>query len=93
MCRQLRAIGEDQLHKEWRHDRQYRIAERLADEQLQDTEWADYMLGKTLLGRLGKPEEVANVALFLASNESAWTAAWRAGELMLRQAQPGSRLP
>lgn len=30
------------------------------------------MLGKTLLGRLGKPEEVANVALFLASNESAF---------------------
>jgi NAD(P)-dependent dehydrogenase (short-subunit alcohol dehydrogenase family) len=23
------------------------------------------MLGKTLLGRLGRPEEVANVALFL----------------------------
>ncbi|KQQ82531.1 oxidoreductase [Xanthomonas sp. Leaf131] len=41
-------------------------------EQLQDKEWADYMLGKTLLGRLGKPEEVANVALFLASNESAF---------------------
>ena len=28
------------------------------------------MLGKTLLGRLGRPEEVANVALFLASEES-----------------------
>ncbi len=39
---------------------------------MQDTEWADDMLGKTLLGRLGKPEEVANVALFLASNESAF---------------------
>ena len=25
------------------------------------------MLGNTLLGRLGRPEEVANVALFLAS--------------------------
>jgi Enoyl-(Acyl carrier protein) reductase len=34
-------------------------------EQLNDKEWADNMLGKTRLGRLGKPEEVANVALFL----------------------------
>src|SRR5438445_13431806 len=39
-------------------------------EQLKDPEWAGYMLGKTLLGRLGRPEEVANVALFLASEES-----------------------
>lgn len=30
------------------------------------------MLGRTLLGRLGKPEEVANVALFLTSDESAY---------------------
>ena len=36
-------------------------------DQLKDPEWASYMLGKTLLGRLGRPEEVANVALFLAS--------------------------
>jgi len=41
-------------------------------EQLQDKEWADYMVGKTLLGRLGRPEEVANVALFLASAESSF---------------------
>jgi NAD(P)-dependent dehydrogenase (short-subunit alcohol dehydrogenase family) len=41
-------------------------------EQLKDKEWADYMLGKTLLGRLGRPEEVANVALFLASDESSF---------------------
>src|SRR6202022_3952183 len=33
-------------------------------EQLKDPEWASAMLGKTLLGRLGRPEEVANVALF-----------------------------
>jgi len=41
-------------------------------EQLKDPEWAAYMLGKTLLGRLGQPEEVANVALFLASEESSY---------------------
>ena len=41
-------------------------------EQLEDPEWAGTMLGKTLLGRLGRPEEVANVALFLASGESSY---------------------
>jgi NAD(P)-dependent dehydrogenase (short-subunit alcohol dehydrogenase family) len=41
-------------------------------EQLKDPEWASAMLGKTLLGRLGRPEEVANVALFLASQESSY---------------------
>jgi NAD(P)-dependent dehydrogenase (short-subunit alcohol dehydrogenase family) len=41
-------------------------------QQLEDPEWAAAMLGKTLLGRLGRPEEVANVALFLASEESSY---------------------
>jgi NAD(P)-dependent dehydrogenase (short-subunit alcohol dehydrogenase family) len=41
-------------------------------EQLKDPEWASAMLGKTLLGRLGRPEEVASVALFLASDESSY---------------------
>jgi NAD(P)-dependent dehydrogenase (short-subunit alcohol dehydrogenase family) len=41
-------------------------------EQLKDPAWAGAMLGKTLLGRLGKPEEVAKVALFLACDDSSY---------------------
>jgi NAD(P)-dependent dehydrogenase (short-subunit alcohol dehydrogenase family) len=48
------------------------IETKQTEEQLQDKEWADYMLGKSILSRFGKPEEVANVALFLASSESSF---------------------
>jgi NAD(P)-dependent dehydrogenase (short-subunit alcohol dehydrogenase family) len=40
--------------------------------ELEDEEWGRQMRGRTLLGRFGQPEEVANVALFLASDESAY---------------------
>jgi len=41
-------------------------------DQLKDPEWAEYMLGKTLMGRLGRPAEVASVAVFLASEDSSY---------------------
>ena len=34
--------------------------------------WAQEMSDRTLLGRLGRPEDVANVALFLATDESSY---------------------
>jgi len=41
-------------------------------EQLNNKEWADHMLGRIMLGRPAKPEEVAYAALFLASDESSY---------------------
>lgn len=39
---------------------------------LEDETWAGPMLAKIMLNRLGKPEEVAHAAIFLASDESSY---------------------
>ena len=39
---------------------------------LADANWSGSMLGKIMLGRAGRPEEIANAALFFASDESSY---------------------
>jgi NAD(P)-dependent dehydrogenase (short-subunit alcohol dehydrogenase family) len=48
------------------------IVTKQSREQLKDPAWGGYFLGRILLQRFGEPEEVAKVALFLASADSSY---------------------
>jgi NAD(P)-dependent dehydrogenase (short-subunit alcohol dehydrogenase family) len=49
-----------------------RLSSSTQEPRLEDGEWGRAMRARTLLGRCGQPEEVANVTLFLASAESSY---------------------
>jgi 3-oxoacyl-[acyl-carrier protein] reductase len=46
--------------------------EGLHDVGIAGTDFEKQMIARTALGRLGQPEDIARVAVFLASNDSAW---------------------
>ena len=49
------------------------VATQMLTDALKDNPYAIKRIeAETPLGRIGKPEEIAQIALFLASNESSW---------------------
>lgn len=48
------------------------VATKQTEQALADPAWREAMMGKLMLDRIGRPEDVVWCALFLASDESSW---------------------